>query len=90
MYGKTRNERIKNTNIRDMVGVAIVENMLRENKFRWFEYRCLRSTDAVVRRSDMIIGSDISRGRSIPKLILDAVVKKDMTELNFSKYLILD
>ena len=54
MYGKTRNDRIKNTNICNMVGVAIVKNMLRENKFRWFGYRCLRFTDAVVRINDIL------------------------------------
>ena len=37
MCGKTRNDRIRNANIRDMVGVAPIEDKLRENRLRWFD-----------------------------------------------------
>ena len=50
---------------------------------------CCKSTD-VVERSDIIIGSDNTRGRDRPKLTLDAVVKKDMIELNLGEYLAID
>ena len=33
---KTRNDRIRNANIRDMIGVAPIEDKLRENTLRWF------------------------------------------------------
>ena len=36
MCGKTKKDRIMNTNIRDMIGVAKVKDKLRENRFRWF------------------------------------------------------
>ena len=45
-----------------MVGVASIEDKLRENRFRWFRHICRRSTDTVVRKSDMIIDSDSTRG----------------------------
>ena len=34
MCGTTRKDRIRNTNIRDMVGVAPIEDKLRENRLR--------------------------------------------------------
>ena len=37
MCGKTGNDRIRNANIRDMVGVASIEDKLRENRLRWFD-----------------------------------------------------
>ena len=56
------------------------------------------TTDAVVRRSNMIIGYertrgigyDSTRGRGRPKLILDVVVKNDMIGLNLSEHFALD
>ena len=40
-----------------MVEVAPIEDKLRKNRLRWFGYICHRPTDAVIRRSDMILGS---------------------------------
>ena len=90
MCGKTRKDIIRNTNIRDMVKVAPIQNNLRENRLRWYGHVCRRPIDVVVKRSDMIIGSEDTRGRDKPKLILDAVVKYDIIELNLSKHLALN
>ena len=38
----------------------------------------------------MIIGNDNTRWRDRPKLTLDAVVKKDMIELNLGEHLAID
>ena len=51
---------------------------------------CHRPTNAVVRRSDMIIGNDNTRMRGRSKLTLNAVVKNDMIELNLDEHLALD
>ena len=83
MCDKTRKYIIRNANTRDMIGFALIENKLKENKFS-------RLTDAVVKKSDMIISSDNTRVSDRLKLILRAVVKKDMIDLNFDKYLTLD
>ena len=40
MFSKTREDRIRNVNIRDMVGVAPIEDKLRENRLRWFGHIC--------------------------------------------------
>ena len=41
----------------------------------------------IVRRSNMIIGNDNTRGRGRTNLILDVVVKNDMLGLDFNQYL---
>ena len=51
MCSTTMKDRIRNANIRDIVDVASIEN-----KLRLFEHICRTPIDAVVRRSDMIIG----------------------------------
>ena len=76
MSGKTRKNRIRNAYIRDMVEVTLIDNKLKENRLRWYGHVCRRPIDMVVRRSDMIIGSDDTRERGRPKLTLDAVVKR--------------
>ena len=56
MCGKTRNDRIKNANIRDMVGVTPIEDMLKENRFRWYGHVSRRPIDAVVREFCSLVG----------------------------------
>ena len=55
MCGKVRKDRIRNGNVHDMVGVAPIDDKLRENSFRWFRHICHRPIDVVIRRSDMIV-----------------------------------
>ena len=62
LCGKTRNDRIRNANIRDMIEVAPTEDKLRENTLRWLGHICRRPTDAIVKRSDMILGSTTQEG----------------------------
>ena len=70
-----------------MVGIAPIENNIRENIFRWFGDIYHKSIDVTVRRSDMIVGNNNTRGRGRPKLTLDTVVNKNMIGLNFSEHL---
>ena len=58
MCSKIRNDRIRNASIHDMVGIAPIEDELRDNRLRCFGHICPRPIDAVVRRSDIIIGSE--------------------------------
>ncbi|KAI8550503.1 hypothetical protein RHMOL_Rhmol06G0112100 [Rhododendron molle] len=69
-----------------MVGVAPIEERLRENRLRWFGHVYSRPKDAVVKRVDMItLGSNTS-GRDRPKLTLDAVVRKDMSIMGLCEH----
>ena len=69
--------------------ITPTEDKLRENILRWYGHVC-RTPIVVVRRSDIIFGSNDTRGRGRPKLTLDAVVKKDMIGLNLSEHLALN
>ena len=89
MCSKIRKYRIRNVNIRDMIGVTLIEDKLRNNRFRLFGHIYRRLTNVIARISDIIIGSDNTRGRSESKLTLDAAIKKNMIGLNFGEYLTL-
>ncbi|KAI8523158.1 hypothetical protein RHMOL_Rhmol13G0051900 [Rhododendron molle] len=74
-----RRDRIRNETVREMVGVAHIEEKLRENRLRWFRHVYRRPGDAVVKRADMIVLGSNATGRGRPKLTLDAVVRKDLS-----------
>ncbi|VFQ66544.1 unnamed protein product [Cuscuta campestris] len=61
MCGKTRLDRISNEVIRRQVGMAPVEDKLREARLRWFRHVRRRDVDALVRRL-----SQGSLGNSLP------------------------
>ncbi|KAF3671555.1 hypothetical protein FXO37_07974 [Capsicum annuum] len=51
MCGLTRGDKVRNETIREKVGVASVEDKMREGRLRWFGHVMKRDTDAPVRRS---------------------------------------
>ena len=68
------NDRIMNTNICDMVGIAPIEYKLKDNRLRWYGHVCHKSINAI-KRSDIIIESDDTRRKSRSKLTLNVIVK---------------
>jgi len=54
MWGYTRLDRIRNMVIRERIGVAPLEDKLRETGLRWFEHVKRRSVNASVRRCEAI------------------------------------
>ena len=54
MCGKTRMDKIRNEDIRSLVGVASIENKMRENRLRWFGHIGHRTMDAPVRRMEKV------------------------------------
>jgi hypothetical protein len=79
MCGKTRRDRVRNETVREIVGVAPIEEKLRENRLRWFGHVYRRPGDAIVKRADRIALGSNATGRGRPKLTLDAVVRKDLS-----------
>ena len=54
MCGKTRMDKVRNEDTRSLVGVAPIEEKMRENRLRWFGHIGRRSMDAPVRRVEKI------------------------------------
>ena len=55
-------DKIRNEDICRQVGIAPIEDKLRENYLRWFGHIGLRSNDAPVRRIEKI---DIAKGKKL-------------------------
>ena len=54
MYDKTKKEKVRNEDICCQVGIAPIEDKLRENCLRWFGHIGCRSRDAPIRRIEKI------------------------------------
>ena len=54
MCGKIKMDKVRNEDILSLVGVAPIENKIRENRLRWFGHIWRRPTDAPVRRVEKI------------------------------------
>ncbi|KAF3648646.1 BTB/POZ and MATH domain-containing protein 5 [Capsicum annuum] len=63
MCGLTRGDRVRNETIREKVGVASVEDKLREVRLRWFGHAMRRGTDAPVLRCERLALDGFKRGR---------------------------
>ena len=61
-------DRLWNVVIREKVGVAPIEEMLRETRLRWFKHVKRRSADAPVRRCKEINLMHCRRGRGRPNM----------------------
>ncbi|KAG5632971.1 hypothetical protein H5410_004688 [Solanum commersonii] len=55
MYGHTRNDKIRNKNIRDKVGVASVVDKIREAIQRWFGHVKRRCINSLMRRCERLV-----------------------------------
>jgi len=77
MCGCTRLDRHRNVVIREKMGVAPIEEKLREIRWRWFRY-VKRSVGASVRSCEEINLQHCKRGRGRPKMSWNEVVRGDM------------
>ena len=90
MCGKTRMDKVKNEDIRSLVGVAPIEDKMGENCLRWFGHIGRRPLDVLVRRVEKI---DIEQGKKLrgrPKMTCMEVVKKDMKLLELEERMAAD
>ena len=67
MYGKTRNNRIKNECFREHLGVAIIGDKIRETCLKWFGHVQRKPITASVRKSLAMKIDGPPRGRGRPK-----------------------
>ena len=78
MCWHTRMDKIRNEDIREKVGVAPMEDKMREVRLRWFGHIQRRSTDAPVRRCERLTVVGTRRGRGRPKKYCGEVIRQDM------------
>ena len=90
MCHKTRKDRIRNDYFRNHLGIAPIEEKIRENRLRWFGHIERRPTTTPVRKVSFIIEEDFRRKRGRPKRRWMDVVNQDLKTLNLSKTLIFD
>jgi len=65
--GHMRLDNIRNKVIRGKIGVAFIEDKIRDARLRWFEHIRRRPRDAPVRRCETNMDSDHKRHRGRPK-----------------------
>ncbi|XP_070002810.1 uncharacterized protein [Nicotiana sylvestris] len=90
MCGHTRMDKIRNEDIREKVGVAPMEDKMREVRLRWFGHIQRRSTDAPVRRCERLAVVGMRRGRGRPKKYWGEVIRQDMARLRITEDMTLD
>ena len=62
MCGKTRMDKIRNEDIRSLVGIAPIEDKMRENHLQWFDHIKRKAMNALVRRMKKI---DIEQSKKL-------------------------
>ncbi|CAH9063950.1 unnamed protein product, partial [Cuscuta europaea] len=85
MCGHTRKDRVRNETIRQRVGVASIEDKMRESRLRWFGHVRRRPSDAPVRRVEMCGEEAGKRGRGRPKQTWVRGVRSDMLLLGLDE-----
>ena len=79
--GYTRLDKIRNEVIRGKIGVASIEDKMREARLRWFGHIRRRSRSAPVRRCEMIEYPEYRRSRGRPKKSWSEVIRHDLRTL---------
>jgi len=67
MCDNTRRDKVRNEDIHTKIGVASIEEKMRENRLRWFSYVRRRFTDAPVWRVERINLGQVKRAQGRPK-----------------------
>ncbi|KAK4364064.1 hypothetical protein RND71_015422 [Anisodus tanguticus] len=90
MCGHTMRDMIRNDDIRGKVGVASVEDKMREARLRWFGHVQRRDMDAPVRRCERLAMDGFRRGRGRPKKYCGEVIRRDMAQVQLTEDVTLD
>ena len=90
MYGNTRRDEVRNEDIRTKIGVASIEEKMRENCLRWFGHVRRRPTDAPVRRVKRIKLGQVKRAQGRPKKTWIEVIRQDIKAKDFSEEILLN
>ena len=75
-----KRDRVRNEDIREKVGVALIEEKLTQHRLRWFGHVQRRLPEAPVRSGVPKRVDSVKRGRGRPKLTWSEAVKRDLKE----------
>jgi hypothetical protein len=73
--GHTRKDQIRNDDIRDILGVALIQEKLVQHRLRWFGHIQRRPPEAPVRSGILSRPENIRRGRGRPRLTWEEAIK---------------
>nr|XP_018634600.1 uncharacterized protein LOC108949236 [Nicotiana tomentosiformis] len=90
MCGHTRLDKIRNVEFREKVGMAPMDDKMREARLRWFGHVRRRSIDAPVRGCETLALAGTRGGRGRPKKYWGEVIRQDMARLQISEDMALD
>ncbi|KAF3615739.1 putative transcription factor MYB86-like [Capsicum annuum] len=85
-----RKDRARNEIIREKVGVASMEDKMREVRLCWFGHVMRRGVDTPVRRCETLAMDDFRQGRGRPKKYWREVIRHDMEQLQLTEDMTLD
>ena len=88
--GHIRRDRVWNDDIRERLGVTLIEEKLIQHRLRWFGYIQRRPEDAPVRSGIIKHAEKVKRGRERPNLTWKESVKRDLKDWNIAKELTID
>ena len=77
----SRLDNIRDEVIRSKIGVASIEDKMREARLRWFGHINRRSMDAPVSRCERIVRSNCRRSRGRQKKSSSQVIRHDLKSL---------
>jgi hypothetical protein len=81
---------VRNDDIRDWLGVALIEEKLIQHLLRWFGHVHRRPPKALIHRGIIRRDNNVKRGRRRPNLTWEEAIKRDLKEWNIPMELCLD
>ena len=90
MCGNIRRDKVRNEDIRTKIGVAPIEEKMRENRLRWFGHVRRRPIDASVRRVEFINLGQVKRAKGRPKKTWMEVIRQDIEAKSLNEGILLD
>ena len=87
MSGFTLRDNIHNKHICEKIGVAPVEDKIRESRLRWFGHIKHRPSDDPVRRVEVLDLTYVKKGRGRPKKTWLENIRNDLSLLDLNENL---
>jgi hypothetical protein len=88
--GHTRRDRVRNDDICERLGVALVEEKLMQHRLRWFGCIEWRPADSPIHNGVIRQIGNEKRGRGRPNLTWEESMKRDLKDWCITKELALD